>query len=39
MSHDSGDRIHCDIASNDPRRFDERLGKLVKHKPMPEKGK
>jgi hypothetical protein len=26
-------------ADDDPRRFDERLGKLVKHKPVPEKGK
>lgn len=24
---------------DDPKRFDERLGKLVKHKPVPEKGK
>lgn len=24
---------------DDPRRFDERLGKLVKHKPAPEKEK
>lgn len=23
---------------DDPKRFDERLGKLVKHKPVPEKG-
>ena len=22
---------------DDPKRFDERLGKLVKHKPVPEK--
>lgn len=26
-------------ADDDPKRFDERLGKLVKHKPVPEKGK
>lgn len=25
-------------ADDDPKRFDERLGKLVKHKPVPEKG-
>lgn len=24
---------------DDPKRFDERLGKLVKHKPVPEKPK
>ena len=24
---------------DDPKRFDERLGKLVKHKPVPEKTK
>jgi hypothetical protein len=24
---------------DDPRRFDERLGKMVKHKPVPEKSK
>lgn len=24
---------------DDAKRFDERLGKLVKHKPVPEKGK
>jgi len=26
-------------ADDDPKRFDKRLGKLVKHKPVPEKGK
>lgn len=24
---------------DDPKRFDERLGKLVRHKPVPEKDK
>lgn len=26
-------------ADDDPKAFDERLGKLVKHKPVPEKPK
>jgi hypothetical protein len=26
-------------ADDDPKRFDARLGKLVKHKPVQEKGK
>jgi hypothetical protein len=28
---------HADQSDNDPERFEERLGKLVKHKPLPEK--
>jgi hypothetical protein len=28
---------HANLSNDDPERFKERLGKLVKHKPVPEK--
>jgi hypothetical protein len=29
--------VHAFLSDDDPDRFKERLGKLVKHKPVPEK--